>query len=600
MAEAAAPVPMHKRILGRFAALRWRLTFLYIGLLAGLLVLLGGVQYFALRQALIGADVELLRNDYRAVYEAFGRPSPPLPTSSPRASVRPPVSPTPGPPPTVTQLEPNSAAVGTTVVILGTGFKAGASVRFGLSAATDVNCSSATVCTAKSPPGGGAVDVLVTVDGKTSAPSANSKFTYLQRASRVSGTFAKALASRRISALVFGPGGTRVAEAPATGPGDTAADTEIPTLPLREYERAQHGKARPYYLVASEVRPGHGYLVILEPIRQSTDRPAAIIGTAQLAISTDDIDAVLARDRFLFLLGSLGILALALILSPLITARALRPLERMGRTAAALAAGDYKQRVNLPQRADEVGKLARAFDEMADRIDQAFEVRRYSEERMRQFVADASHELRTPLTSIGGYLEVLLRQERADPETVQIALGAMQRQSVRMNRLVNDLLHLTRIEGGRGLRRDPVALDTVVDQTLDDMELPVPVERKLEPVRVVGDADALKQVVTNLAQNAVNYAPGAKQEWTCYAVNGTATLRLHDHGPGIAPSDLPHVFERFYRGEKMRARDQGGSGLGLAIVKSIVEAQGGRVEADSLPGEGATFTITLPVQPGSS
>jgi signal transduction histidine kinase len=602
VAQASAPAPGPRRRLGLFSALRWRLTFLYLGLLAGLLVVLGGVQYFALRQALIEADAEVLRNDYKAVYDAFIRPRQLSATPTPKGS-RPPVTPTPapaaGPPPTVTRLQPNSAPAGggTTVSIVGTGFKQGATVRFGPNLAQDVTCPSPTECRAKSPPGNGLVDVLVTVDGQTSAHSTGARFTYLQqRESLVSQAFANELASRRISALVLGLGAQRIAQAPACGPGDSACDTEIPTLPLREYERAQQGKARPYYLVPSESRAGHAYVVILVPIRQSPDPRALIQGVAELAISTDDLDAVLARDRFLYLLGSLGILVLALILSPLITARALRPLERMGRTAAALAAGDYKQRVNLPQRADEVGKLARAFDEMADRIDQAFQVRRHSEDRMRQFVADASHELRTPLTSIGGYLDVLLRQERPDPETVKSALAAMQRQSTRMTRLVNDLLQLTRIEGGRALRREPLALDTVVDQTLDDMELAVPVERKLEPVRVLGDADALKQVVTNLAQNAVKYAPGAKQEWACYAANGTATLRLRDHGPGIPVSDLPHVFERFYRGEKMRARDQGGSGLGLAIVKSIVEAQGGHVEAESAPGEGATFTITLPIQ----
>jgi signal transduction histidine kinase len=408
------------------------------------------------------------------------------------------------------------------------------------------------------------------------------------RTALLSQAFATELSSKRISVLLLNADGGFRAKAPE--------DREIPTLSVGEYLRAIAGRAQPRYLVASESRPGHTYLVVLERLPQPRQVGlTGVVGLAQLSMPTAETEQVLAHYRFLYLSGSVGVLLLALILSPLVTARALRPLEHMGHTAAALAAGDYKQRVNLPGRADEVGKLAHAFDEMADGIDKAFEVRRQSEERMRQFVADASHELRTPLTAISGYLDVLRRRADLDPDTLQSSLGAMQRESARMTRLVNDLLQLTRLEGGGKLRHDAVDLDALVNQTLDEMALAVPVERRLEPARVLGDADALKRVVVNLAQNAVKYAPGSLQEWTCASVNGTVTLRLRDHGPGIPASDLPRVFERFYRGEKMRGRDQGGSGLGLAIVKSIVEAHGGQVDAQSVVGDGATFTVTLPV-----
>ncbi len=520
------------RLRGPFSSLRWRLTFLYVGLLAGLLVLLGGIQYVALREALIRGDVDLLRNDFNDSYDLFEKiQAPPAPTPSARSSPRPSAAPTPRPSATPTI-----------------------------------------------PP---------------------------VRAGKLSQEFADEVATRRISVRLFDAKGHLKFEAPLAR--DLPGGTERPSIPLlafADYERGLHCQAQDHYL-ASNPR-STSFIVVLEriprPPRSQRSRTACdpaernVQGLAQLSIATDDMEQVLARDRFLYLFGSLAILFLALLLSPLITARALRPLERMGRTAAALASGDYKQRVNLPQRSDEVGKLARAFDEMADRIDQAFEVRRQSEERMRQFVGDASHELRTPLTALGGYLDVLLRQSPFDAETLQSALAAMQRESTRMNRLVNDLLQLARIEGGRALKEEPVALDSLVGQTLDEMSLAVPVARQLEPANVLGDAEALKQVVANLAQNAVKYAPGAKQDWACFSVNGTVTLRVHDHGPGISATDLPHVFERFYRGEKMRGRDQGGSGLGLAIVKSIVEAQGGHVEASSPPGEGATFTIILPAQ----
>lgn len=512
-------------LLGGFASLRWRLTFLYVALLAGLLALLGTVQFLALRQSLIQADVELLHQDFATAYDPVVRQTRPTPT------------PTPTPRPTVT---PRPSGVG----------------------ASGSPSPSATPKPPAPPPGAAL------------------------RAALLSQAFATELASKRISILLLNADGGFRAKAPE--------DREIPTLPVGEYLRAVAGRAQPHYLVASESRPGHTYLVVLERLPRPRQLGlTGVVGLAQLSIPTDETELVLAHDRFLYLLGSVGVLLLALVLSPLVTARALRPLENMGQTAAALAGGDYKQRVNLPSRSDEVGKLARAFDDMADRIDKAFEVRRQSEERMRQFVADASHELRTPLTAISGYLDVLRRRADVDADTLQSSLGAMQRESARMTRLVNDLLQLTRLEGGGKLRHEPIALDALVNQTLDEMALAGPVERRLEPVHVLGDADALKRVVVNLAQNAVKYAPG-RQEWTCSSANGTVTLRLRDHGPGIAPSDLPRVFERFYRGEKMRGRDQGGSGLGLAIVKSIVEAHGGEVEAQSVVGDGATFTVTLP------
>jgi two-component system, OmpR family, sensor kinase len=293
------------------------------------------------------------------------------------------------------------------------------------------------------------------------------------------------------------------------------------------------------------------------------------------------------------------VLLLAALLSPLIVGRALRPLEQMSATAGALAAGDYKQRVAAPRTQDEIGNLALAFNQMAAGIDQAFDVRRQSEDRMRQFVADASHELRTPLTAIAGYLDVLARREEVDPATLREALEAMKRESSRMTRLVNDLLTLTRFESGRAPSLRPLPLDTWLGQTLDELRLEeqgAPSRRDLQAGIVVQvDPDALKQVVINLAHNALKYAPGAEQDWSCFSENGRAAIRLHDRGPGIAPQDLPHIFERFYRGEKARDRSTGGAGLGLAIARSIVEAHQGTIQAESQPGQGATFTAWLPL-----
>lgn len=477
--------------MSRFRSLRWRLTFLYLGLLAILLVLLGVGQYFAAREVLYRSNADVVANDYQAVLAAFRR----------EIANRP-----------------------------------------GLS-----------------------------------------RLQMLEQ-------FAQELKSRRISAAIFDLSGLPVALAPAT----FAAREDIPYLPSTDYLAAIRRKPQTYYLAAAG-NPPTTHLVVLSVVRLGTKA----VGLAQLSLPTDDIDVTLRLDRELAIGLSLAVLALALVLSPLIAGRALRPLREMSKTAGAIAGGDYKQRVGVPATGDEIGELGAAFNTMVAGVDAAFQVRRESEERMRQFVADASHELRTPLTSIAGYLDVLGRRETVDPQTLQSSLAAMQKESERMKRLVNDLLTLTRFESGNAPSRRPVPLDSWLNQTLDELhlkDLGVPESRAIEPGIVVNaDPDALKQVVTNLAQNAVKYAPGAEQRWSCFRKNGRAAIRLEDTGPGIVPEDLPHIFERFYRGEKARDRSAGGSGLGLAIARSIVEAHHGTIDARSEPGKGATFTAWLPL-----
>lgn len=402
--------------------------------------------------------------------------------------------------------------------------------------------------------------------------------------------FAKTLASARISALIIGPSGE-----PVPGAWAPATNTDEPplTLSTAQYLAALAGRQHLYYLAP---QGDTTYLAILVPIRPAQART---IGLAQLSVPMDSIEQTLRQDRWLVLIGSLSVLVLAALVTPLIVARALRPLHQVARTAGALAAGDYTQRVSVPQTDDEIGKVAVAFNEMAGGIEQAFEVRRQSEERMRQFVADASHELRTPLTALAGYIDVLGRRDSVDPETLQSSLAAMQRESGRMTRLVTDLLTLTRFESGRGPSLRPTALDAWLGSALDELSLKdqgVAETRRLEPGLIVNiDPDVLKQVVNNLAQNAVKYAPAAEQRWSCFTQGTRAGFRLEDTGPGISTQDLPHIFERFYRGEKARDRAAGGSGLGLAIARSIVEAHGGTIEGQSPPGGGAIFTVWLPL-----
>src|SRR2546426_2511521 len=284
-----------------------------------------------------------------------------------------------------------------------------------------------------------------------------------------------------------------------SSPATLFAPRNPPSLTTQEYRNAILYAPRPYYVASAA--DGSSYLVVLNVIRNGT-RP---IGLAQLAIPTSEIDQTLRLDRQVAIVGSLLVLLLALLLSPLIVGRALRPLQQMSTTAGALAAGDYKQRVNVPKTKDEIGSLAVAFNQMAAGIDHAFEVRRQSEEQMRHFVADASHELRTPLTSIAGYIDVLGRRDVVDAETLQASLAAMQQESARMTRLVNDLLTLTRFESGKVPSRQSLQLDQFVNQALDELSLPdrgAVESRDLQPgVTVRADPEALQQVGTNLAQN---------------------------------------------------------------------------------------------------
>src|SRR5438552_3890964 len=278
------------------------------------------------------------------------------------------------------------------------------------------------------------------------------------RALILSNQFSSQLASRHTSAAIFDLNGGRVAEAPAA----LSSTEDFPTLTTQQYLDAISGEPRSYYIAGSG--DGSTHLVLLNVIRNGTKA----LGLAQLSIPTDEIDQTLRAHRQLAIIGSLLVLLLALLLSPLIIGRALRPLEQVSATAGGLAAGDYKQRVTVPNTNDEIGKLAVAFNQMAAGIDQAFEVRRQSEAEMRHFVADASHELRTPLTSIAGYIDVLSRRQNVDSETLHESLRAMQQETSRMTRLVNDLLTLTRFESGTAPHRQRLRLDAFLNQALDD------------------------------------------------------------------------------------------------------------------------------------
>jgi two-component system OmpR family sensor kinase len=244
---------------------------------------------------------------------------------------------------------------------------------------------------------------------------------------------------------------------------------------------------------------------------------------------------------------------------------------------------------------------------MLAQIEQSFAVREASEERMRQFVADASHELRTPLATVRGYAELYRQGAVTKSEDVASAFGRIESEASRMSGLVEDLLVLARLEGSRPLDLDDVDLAVLAGDATQDAHVLAPdrhirlvgLGAPLGPVHVRGDEQRLRQVVTNLVSNALHHTPpGTPIEIAVGSrPNGEAALEVRDHGDGIDPARARRVFERFYREDPARSRSgqgSGGTGLGLAIVAAIITAHGGKVGVALTPGGGATFVVELP------
>ncbi|MDJ0314450.1 HAMP domain-containing sensor histidine kinase [Arthrobacter sp. H35-D1] len=290
--------------------------------------------------------------------------------------------------------------------------------------------------------------------------------------------------------------------------------------------------------------------------------------------------------------------------------RSFRPLSRVEKTAAAIAAGDLSRRVDIENPATEVGRLSGSLNTMLAHIEHAFAARTASEKRMRRFVADASHELRTPLVTIRGFSELYRHGALQKPEDVGTAMGRIESEAKRMGELVEDLLMLARIDEQRQLQLKLVDLLIIGHDAVLDARASAP-ERTFvvvgreggpgTPAPTVGDEAKLRQVVANLMGNALRHTPegspieivvGTRSEGT----QKFSVIKIRDHGPGISEEEAPRVFERFYRADSSRDRNTGGSGLGLAIVSAIVASHEGTVRLEQTPGGGATMAIELPHQ----
>jgi signal transduction histidine kinase len=299
--------------------------------------------------------------------------------------------------------------------------------------------------------------------------------------------------------------------------------------------------------------------------------------------------------------GALGVLFVASLgVGWWVAGRVLRPIGRITAVARDIQATDLSRRIELPGPDDELKQLSDTFDAMLARLDAAFAAQR-------QFVADASHELRNPLAIIRTNVDVALADPRADPDPDDLrhTIVVVKRASDRMARLVDDLLALARRQEPI-LEHEPVDLGAAVAEASDDFVVPaaarsIVLDRAIAPgVIVTGDRDALKRAVANLLENAVRLAPASSRIRLATGSEGDqAWIAVADEGPGIAPEDQLHVFDRFWRADKARSRADGGTGLGLAIVRQIAESHGGRVRLQSKVGVGSSFVIWLPVAAGA-
>ncbi len=360
-----------------------------------------------------------------------------------------------------------------------------------------------------------------------------------------------------------------------------------------------------------------GWLMVIHPVRAPYG--GYLIVTESLA----EVDSTVRQLELINGVAGLAALAALAVACHWLIRLSLRPVHAIESTARRIADGELGHRVPERGTRTEIGRLGTAVNGMLARISAALADRaaseaaaRRSEAQLRQFAADASHELRTPITTIRGYAE-LYRQQRSAMSAGEAdrIVGRIEDQARRMGGLVDDLLLLAHLDQRRPLARDRVDLTSLVaDVVLDNQTLATdhPVQlvalpggdgtghSEAGPIEVTGDAERLRQVVSNLISNAVKHTPPGTAISVGMGVADSpfgraALLTVSDEGPGLTGQQAAHAFERFYRADPARARSGGGAGLGLAIVGAIVAAHGGTVELDTSPGAGVTVRIRLPI-----
>lgn len=361
----------------------------------------------------------------------------------------------------------------------------------------------------------------------------------------------------------------------------SAADTPLPnTLPPAEQT------------LDSTLPDGTTIRLLLMPLNEGSSN----LGSIVLALPLGESQALLRQILLGFAIAIPLMLGLSAVGGLFLAGRALQPVATITQTARQISAADLSQRLNLDLPPDEIGELAHTFNEMLARLERAFQ-------RERQLTSDVSHELRTPL----GMLKTQLSLARSRPREAAALLAMMadmEGDVDRMTTLIEQMLTLARVEQ-RGLGEfAPVVLDDLLRDVVAQLQpkaaaSQVSLRLGIPPqvdFHLAGDGERLRQVFTNLVENGLKYtfsggvvSVNASRHWQ------TIEMSIANTGAGIPPEHLPHLFERFYRADDARARETGGFGLGLAIAQAVVQAHGGVITVESEVGQGATFTVSLPV-----
>ena len=327
------------------------------------------------------------------------------------------------------------------------------------------------------------------------------------------------------------------------------------------------------------------------------------VGTVVISVALDSVDRTMrGLAGIYFLISLIVIIAIGFVAGSLIKL-SLKPLNRIEETAAAIADGDLSARLPEVNPNTEVGRLTGSLNTMLSRIEESFAVRTESENKLRRFVADASHELRTPLTAIRGFAELHRQGAVTGEDKTKELISRIEKESIRMSSLVEDLLLLARLDQSRELTIDPVDINHLVNEAIASAKAAGPsheitLKSSSDEVFVLGDSMRIHQAVSNLLANARTHTPaGTKIEIEILQNESDVQISVSDNGPGLSPEDQTRIFERFFRADPSRARVSGeGSGLGLAIVDAVMKAHGGSVEVLSELNQGAKFTLHFPVK----
>jgi heavy metal sensor kinase len=371
-------------------------------------------------------------------------------------------------------------------------------------------------------------------------------------------------------------------------PGGLASPPDYP-LSLDALKNALQGLATYETVVGADHYPVRVFVL---PVLHN----GHVTNLVQVGISLENLYNT--RRRFVLIMAA--VLPLGLLLAGgggwLLARRALRPVDHMTRAAQRISAERLAERLQETGTGDELDRLARTLNEMLGRLDDSFR-------QVRQFSADASHELQTPLTILKGEIEVALRSSRSPEEYQQVLLSSLE-EIERISRLVEGLLLLARADSGV-LRLDlkPVDLTRLLTEIAAQLQRQAADQGvglqpdNLEPVTIWGDKDQLTRLILNLIDNAIKYTPaGGRVTLSLGRVENQALIRVTDTGIGLSEAEQARIFTRFYRAAEARSQSGGGAGLGLCIAQSIAAAHGGKIEVHSRPGQGSTFTVTLPVE----